>query len=68
MKKICSVVFGIGALTMALWVGLGAAAPPAGVTAEECFFLRSLHYTAEGMGFWYGKRERRPGDYYQYPV
>jgi hypothetical protein len=22
---------------------------------EDCFFLSSLHYTAEGMGHWYGK-------------
>ena len=31
------------------------AAPPADVTGEECFFLKSLHFTAKGMGYWYSK-------------
>ena len=25
------------------------------ITAKDCFFLSSLHYTANGMGYWYSK-------------
>lgn len=25
------------------------------IKQEECFFLKSLHYTTEGMGYWYDK-------------
>jgi len=31
------------------------AAPPENVSGEECFFLKSLHFTAKGMQYWYGK-------------
>lgn len=26
------------------------------IQEENCFFLRSLHYTAKGMGYWYSKQ------------
>lgn len=37
------------------WQGICPAGPPGDVTAEECFFLKSLHYTANGMEYWYSK-------------
>ena len=27
------------------------------VRSQECFYLSSLHYTAAGMGYWYGKEQ-----------
>lgn len=32
------------------------AAPPDNVTIKDCFFLKSLHFTAKGMGYWYSKK------------
>jgi hypothetical protein len=36
---------------------LSASAIAQEVKKEECFYLESLHYSARGMGYWYGKEK-----------
>ncbi len=49
-----------GALALAVFVLAGGvrlvgAGPPATVAGEECFYLKSLHFTTKGMEYWYSK-------------
>ena len=55
MRK--GILFALSLAVLALLAGAwpGYAAPPDNVTSEDCFFLRSLHFTAKGMGYWYSK-------------
>jgi hypothetical protein len=50
----------LAAMTLAVFlvlasVGFVSGEPPTTVTDKECFYLRSLHYTAYGMEYWYSK-------------
>lgn len=52
-----SILFALALAVLASVAGTwpGYAGPPANVTGEDCFYLKSLHYTANGMGHWYSK-------------
>jgi hypothetical protein len=52
MKKQVSVM---GILASFLVLSFCSAAAAQSIHSEDCFFLKSLHYTARGMEYWYSK-------------
>ena len=53
-RKVClALALAAFAFVGSFWVAN--AGPPADVSKEDCFYLKSLHYTARGMGYWYSK-------------
>jgi len=38
------------------------------IKKEDCFFLKSLHYTTRGMSYWYDKAKRRMAAWKVSPV
>jgi len=54
MKRIiCSVVVAIVLATVVIYAQGSSTA----IKTEDCFFLTSLHFTAEGMRYWYSKEQ-----------
>ncbi len=55
MKREFFALLGLAILGLVGTAWLATAAPPITVTDEECFYLKSLHFTANGMEHWYSK-------------
>lgn len=55
MKRSLSVLLALLVMGFASGAWLADAAAP--VPEQECFFLKSLHYTAKGMDYWYSKEK-----------
>jgi hypothetical protein len=54
-KRIILVLLSLAIVGLAGTMWLVYAAPPITVTEKDCFYLKSLHYTANGMKHWYSK-------------
>jgi hypothetical protein len=52
MRYLC-IGYGVGVILMGLL--MGAPSWSQDIAKEECFYLKSLHYTANGMDYWYSK-------------
>jgi hypothetical protein len=55
MRKEVFVAMALAIIVLSGGVWEANAGPPENVTGKECFFLKSLHFTANGMKYWYSK-------------